>query len=264
MNTFYFAYEGNKRQEYKIIKDYIPKSDTLKYFIEPFAGSASISYLYSLDNPNAQIKYIINDINKNLIKFYSNIQKEQLPKIINYINKNLNSNAFEKIKAKEKQNIKDWVYLNKIFIMHKGVNPFKYKHRKISPIDISKYNDRINFDKKIQLSSFDFTTILNKYKNNTHAFIFLDPPYLESSNTTYTNYGKNINDSNEIIDNTEMYIIIKDFLETAKCKVMLVINSNAIIKYIFNGFIKYEYDKTYSASKKKTKHLIITNYKIEK
>ena len=57
-----------------------------------------------------------------------------------------------------------------------------------------------------------------------------------------------------------MYVVIKKYLETAKCKVMLVINSNAIIKYLFKDFIKLEYNKTYSTTKNKTKHLVITNY----
>lgn len=57
-----------------------------------------------------------------------------------------------------------------------------------------------------------------------------------------------------------MFIDILKLLETAKCKVMLIINKNAITEYIFKKWIVGEYQRTYALSKKIAKHLICINY----
>ena len=43
---------------------------------------------------------------------------------------------------------------------------------------------------------------------------------------------------------------------------MLIINKLYILEYLFNDYIKGEYDKIYQVGKKKSKHLIITNYNL--
>lgn len=96
-------------------------------------------------------------------------------------------------------------------------------------------------------------------KNNTNAFVFIDPPYLSSDNTSY--HGVITTDKdNRIVDNTVMFIDIMKFMSTAKCKVMLIINKNALNEYIFKDFIVGSYDKIYSLSKRHDKLLICTNY----
>ena len=47
-----------------------------------------------------------------------------------------------------------------------------------------------------------------------------------------------------------------------KCKVMLIINNNAITQCLYKKYIIDKYDKIYQASKRKTSHLIICNYDI--
>ena len=99
----------------------------------------------------------------------------------------------------------------------------------------------------------DYINIFNKYKNDEKAFIFIDPPYLFSDNSRYF-------PQNEFKDMTSIIIDILELLKTAKCKVMLIINKLNILEYLFKDFIRGEYIKTYSLTKKKMKHLIITNY----
>ena len=69
-----------------------------------------------------------------------------------------------------------------------------------------------------------------------------------------------------IIDNTYIFGYILDYLRTAKCKIILVINHNSLLSELYKPFIKLIYNKTYSFShtsldnkKKKTKHMIVTN-----
>ena len=71
-------------------------------------------------------------------------------------------------------------------------------------------------------------------------------------------------------DNTEMYIILLNFLKNAKCKVLFSINDCAITRYLYKDFIKDTYNKQYQYSqinikdvkqkKKNTNILIITNF----
>ena len=96
-------------------------------------------------------------------------------------------------------------------------------------------------------------------KNNKNAFVFIDPPYLSSDNKNY--HGVITTDKdNRLVDNTVMFIDIMNFMSTAKCKVMLIINKNAINEYIFEDFIIGSYDKIYSLSKRQDTLLICTNY----
>ena len=98
-----------------------------------------------------------------------------------------------------------------------------------------------------------------KYKENKDAFIFCDPPYLTSNNTKYK--GLNEYDENKnIVDNTKIYIELLEYLKTSKCKIMILLNKNAIIDYIFKDYIKDHYHKIYQVFKKKEHINIICNY----
>ena len=98
---------------------------------------------------------------------------------------------------------------------------------------------------------------MKTYKDDDDAFLFLDPPYLFSDNSGYQ--AQNIE-----TDMTKIVLDILDLIKNCKCKVMLIINKLCILGYLFNDYIRGEYDKTYSLTKKKSKHLIITNYNLWK
>ena len=69
-----------------------------------------------------------------------------------------------------------------------------------------------------------------------------------------------------------MFVYIKKFIDTCKCKVIFIINCNSILKFLYEPYIKHIYDKVYSHTnkshtiinngKRKTKHMIVTNYNI--
>ena len=87
-NHFIIPYVGNKREEVEIIYENIkPYIDDKKIIIEPFCGSSSISYYISLQQPN-KYKYILNDLDKNLIELYKIMKDEdKLKNFIDHINK---------------------------------------------------------------------------------------------------------------------------------------------------------------------------------
>ena len=98
-------------------------------------------------------------------------------------------------------------------------------------------------------------------KSKKKYFIFLDPPYFDSFNKYYVMYQDKFTGEKTIKDNTGMYIEILKYLKENKKNTMLIINKNCITEFIYKDYIKAEYDKTYQLTKKKTKHLIINNYK---
>ena len=75
-NHFITPYFGNKREE--VVKIYsmidMDKYDTI---VEPFCGSSAISYYIWTKNKDRNIKYILNDNNKNLIELYKICMDEE-------------------------------------------------------------------------------------------------------------------------------------------------------------------------------------------
>ena len=69
------------------------------------------------------------------------------------------------------------------------------------------------------------------YKNVENAFVFWDPPYLFSDNSGYI-------PQNEETDMAHIIVYIKEYLETCKCKVMLIINKLNLFEYLFEDYIK--------------------------
>ena len=61
---------------------------------------------------------------------------------------------------------------------------------------------------------------------------------------------------------THIIVYITEYLETCKCNVMLIINKLNLLEYLFEDYIKGSYNRIYKISRKKTVHLIITNYDI--
>lgn len=136
----------------------------------------------------------------------------------------------------------------------KLLNRGMYKKANIA----NKIDDVSALLRKSILTNKDACEVIEKYKNDPHAFIFLDPPYLDSNNTNYNMDARKAD--GEIVDNTYIYVCIVEALKTAKAKIMLIINDNKLNRYIFNDFIVGEYDRVYQVTKRKTKHLIIVNY----
>ena len=130
---------------------------------------------------------------------------------------------------------------------------FIFSLTNLQKLIISKIPDKWNsFFKQSKITCLDYKEILEKYKNNENAFIYLDPPYLDSYNSGYGKYhGKTYDDKLNIIDNTAMYI---DFLELlkCKCKVLFSINANALTRYLYKDYIKEEYNKNYYQQNKDT------------
>ena len=249
-NHFFMAYAGNKRNEceniYAEIKDKLPIIETI---IESYCGSSAFSYFLSVKHPK-QFKYILNDNNKYLVQLYEiarNEEKlEELIKLLDAKIKDLNKEKYLKI-AKE-DDLLSWVIINKIYAIRSGLFPTNEKI--LTSFHYLKGCPIINFLRSEQITFLnrDGVEIINEYKNNEHNFIFLDPPYLMSCNQFY----------NEVNVNVYEYLL-NNQINNMKALILLCLESNWIIKLLFNSNVKNEYAKKYEISRKHTTHLIISN-----
>ena len=126
--------------------------------------------------------------------------------------------------------------------------------------DIKNFDNFNQIEKNILdnalITNLDYTEVFKTYKDDPNAFLFLDPPYLFSDNS---NYASQVRDT----DMTQIIIDILEFIKYCKCKVMLIINKLNLLEYLFKDNIKGEYLRIYQISKKRAKHLVISNYDID-
>ena len=90
--------------------------------------------------------------------------------------------------------------------------------------------------------------VYNQYKDNENAFIFIDPPYINSFNLDYKSPTVEIYEylyNNKITDNNA-YIV-------------LCLENIWIIKLLFAGCPSIVYNKKYESSKRLTEHVLVKN-----
>ena len=225
---------GSKKNDIKNFIKHLPLDSEI--IIEPFAGSFQvIKKVYNDD----KYQKIINDNDKDLINLYLDIKK-------NYKDVENELESLNNLDKKERN--KNRKYKTILTCQRLDSRTFKCNYKNLSDIL-----------QNIDIRCEDYKTIMDEYKENKDAFIFCDPPYLTSNNTKYK--GLNEYDENKnIVDNTKIYIELLEYLKTSKCKIMILLNKNAIIDYIFKDYIKDHYHKIYQVFKKKEHINIICNY----
>lgn len=256
-NHFIMAYAGNKRKEcnqiYERIKDNI---DDIKTIIEPFCGTSSFSFYMSLKFPK-RFKYILNDINKDLIELYEIMMDEEK---LNILIDRLNNLPQPMTKEMYLGIIKDgafgWIVKNLIYSIRPGLYPSERNIK--TNFDNLRNCPMINFLKTedVIITNANGVDLLMVEQDNPDSLIFIDPPYLASCNSYY-----------DLNKNTRLESTIYEYLADHNIKnmssyIILVLESNWIIKLLFKDLVKGEYDKKYEGSKKNTSHLIIDNKNI--
>lgn len=248
---------GGKRKEIKHFERYIPK---FKTYVEPFVGGGALYWYLEPDNA------VINDINEHLINFYEVLRddynelhkqlqtyintKDEYYKIIDKLNNKKYNNKVEQASI--------FLYLNKTAfsgmwrVNSKGLFNTSYgKYKSDTYKNLENYYQKLL--SRTNIYNTDYKNILEKFKNDSEVFIFLDPPYLECD-TLYT--------ESQHFDN--IYEYLKDYMEDCKCRVMLVVKETEYINKLFKNYILDSYNVSYknnALSENLHKHHIITNYK---
>lgn len=268
MCDFYFSYSGSKRSEYNYIKEIITKfvANGGITFVEPFCGSCATSLKIAKDY--GDLKFHVNDIDKYHIRLLSHIKERGTAKHLfdytNEKNKNITEEIFKQgIEANKKETatVEEQFYYCKIYeirkyIWAKGGNIIN-KEKRYS----KNYEKTDQFFSKATITCSNYTAIMEQYHDDPSACLYFDPPYLDSANTGYCGYGSV--PGGEIRDNTHMYVDLVEFFKTCKCGFIMVINSNALNRYLYRPWIASSYKKTYSTTikcaKRLTSHLVISN-----
>ena len=258
MKNFIVQHYGSKQRDIKYFDKYLPKKEEIETVCEPFAGSFAVirniyydvKNIYCADNDvkyTEQIKSIFNDLDgfkkekEKIIKFYTenNTKPDEKKKRQVYIPRDVLNKFKETLKFHRYDNLIARGVINMPTLLYDYT-------------DLKKLYDKIIWFN-------DYKIVFEKLKNDNKAFVFIDPPYFQSANRSYSG-DDYIDEERNLKDNTKIYIDILQFMIGAKCKVMLIVNNSEIIKYLYKDYYKDCYNKTYGLSRNKAVLNIYTNY----
>ena len=222
---------GSKQNDIKYFKHLLPID--CKIIVEPFGGSFAVSKFFYKDIE--KYKFHINDLDDELFYLYKKYKtyidvRQDLAERFNNTEKLNKGKRFKDYI--DNLDVNDYIksYILDNILIKSYIVPTIPNNNYCKPeFDI--------LDNSIFTNS-DYKIILEQYKDNKDAFLFLDPPYLFSDNSGY--YPQNENH-----DMTCIIPYILEFLKVSKCKVMLIINKLGILEYFFKDYIKEEYNKIY-------------------
>jgi len=226
----------------------------VKFIIEPFCGifgfSRAVAEIYDIDN----IKFILNDINSDLITDLKNLQNDPENIICGLLEKIKNITTNEQLNNLNNNHIMFLVgggFCGNLLDLHR----FKQK--------IKNFTNKINyykiFLKKCEFYNMDYLDFLKYHENKFNDSItFYDPPYMNSNNVSYNYYDKN---DKKYYDDTKFYIDINDFFKNNTHRQILGVNDICIITHIFKEYKIYTLDENvYQTSKRKKNHINIQNF----
>ena len=247
-NHFFVKYWGNKRSEVEEIYKYLD-FDNIKYIIEPFCGSSALSYYISTQQPKKYI-YVLNDIDKNLIKLYKIAQDEIKYNFFICMYELLWRTCKDNNKPKYKELINNndvvcWFLKSKFCSFFPALYPLNNTGQNIKSIKDLYNKPIINFlrNEKIIFYNEDAYNLIMKY-NKSNCLFFCDPPYLLTSNSEYnsgTLENKNFNIYQELLFNKEQF----------KTNLYFVLEYMWVIKGLYNDNLIHKYKKKYTGKNKK-------------
>ncbi len=258
MDRFILNYNGNKYNETKkYLNDFILNSN-YSYIAEPFGGIFGFSRYYYLLKNNKNLKFLINDIDTDLINFYKDLKKD-FDSTINKIKKDfetLNINQDKELTKYLIKNKDDFKIIRLISMSTCSCYSIKKFETKINNF-IKKKNEYIDMFKKIEFYNLEFNEFLELHNRKKNILFYFDPPYFNSNNLYY---DTKFIDKNDYHDGTSIYIqILKHFEKNEKnlnISNLFVLNKIDIINYIFKKYIHSEYKGIYQNTKNKKHHII--------
>jgi len=259
-----FKYSGGKTKEISVIKNLMP--DFYSRIVEPFAGSAAISFYF--EKP-----MVLSDIRENNIRTFAAIKSTDFEKVFYYVEwlKTLDQLTLKKEYYYQRDEMFDkcvddvdvakrWITIRQLCFsgMDRTNNktgkfnaPFGWYDKFACSLTVAHHNllqDAI-------LISDDYTMALTA--SSINDFIFIDPPYFERN----SKYGGSYE------DNKKFHIKIRDDLRTIKNDWMIVHIDCPLYRDIYKDFNinekQFKYSQNFKGrdnTKSKVNHLYITNY----
>lgn len=261
------SYLGGKRREIHFIQEYQP--DNFKSVIDAFCGGASVGLFYAQEYKNCKV--ILNDINESQILLLTTLKQggKELEEVLKEYD-NLDKNDEDYYYKLHKGEIKDihpvvkYLYLKAcskrgderrgLYAKTKDKKTGEYKPDNRNQKSLKEFNKYKDIMKNVDITMSDYKVLLEGYKDDETAFIYLDCPYVS---TKIDQYGS--------IFEADNLDYIKSFMLNCKCKVMLHIDFTGFTYDLFKDMIKHYYPVIYASSTSAKRvyqkyHCIITNY----
>jgi len=267
---------GNKSKHLKHILSHLPEN--IDTYIEPFIGSGAV---FLSIKPN---KWIINDLNKDLINVWENIKNNPNTIIQLYdifekdfkklskndkllycreITENIDKLEYNTMRASLYLLMKQCVYMGHIFIKNK----FYFNSLDLNILSDKFFNFKNIYENFNNVSNFlntgsgkilnkDYKEVLKKTKKGD--FVFLDPPYIEDYDYKF-NYNKNENNKLNDIFLWELYNQVKK-LDEKGVKWLMTQAETKEIKNIFKEYTITKFPVYRACNKSYINELIIKNY----
>lgn len=258
-NHFIFSYTGNKRNEIIDVMPYIDFNDK-KNIIDCFCGSSAMSYHIWKQYGN-QFNYYLNDLDNKLIDIYNLLKNVSIEEIESNVNKVKNKfvsytddkerKAFFDNEIKKSSNIYDYIFNKKYSTLRCDLCPPLKRLPKGNFVISNECRQFISFLKcpNVYITCNNWLDVYNQFKDDDKNIILLDPPYIMSCNHHYEKQDCSIYE-----------YLYNNNISNNKANIYLLLEDMWIIRLLFqNNKILYEYDKRYECSKKKTKHILISN-----
>ena len=261
----FLKWAGGKGQLLNKIRPLYPQGlgNQINKYIEPFIGGGAVFFdiisSYKLD------KYIINDINKELINTYKAIQQD-IHSLLEYLSKI--TSYYKKLSTEERdlfyyniRNKYNSIVLNSCINIEKAAlfiflnktcfnGLYRVNRNNQFNVPAGKYKDPAIYDKenllnisqilqKVEILWGDFATTSNYIDNNT--FIYIDPPYRPLTKTSSFTYY-----STYIFDDKEQ-IRLSSFINDIDKKGAYVLSSNSDPKNTSENDLFF--DELYSSKK---------------
>ncbi len=236
-------------------------------YIEPFVGGGAV--FWTLKNHFQDKQYHINDVNQYLINFYKQLRDTYDNLVVNLSNHKNTKDYYLQQRELINQNknpncvgmASTFYFINKTCFSGKwqvnkdGMMTNGYANYPDSRwrtwSEIKPLYHKLMQNAKI--TCLDFKDILEQYKDDDGAFIFLDPPYSDLK-SMYV----------DSVDFAEMFETISQHLKNSKAKILMILGDGDLEREMFSDYITEDYVYNYElyggAENNKRNHLVIRNY----
>ena len=263
LDRFILNYDGNKYLETrKHLTDFI-KNNHYELIAEPYCGIFGFSRAFYELQPNNNYEIWLNDIDPDLINFLKQLM-ENPEEIINRINDTINKYPTDAELTKAYRKCDDVDMIKSIF-RTSGYYLLSLQKGKLKIKNyLEKLNDYKIFFKNVKLFNMDADDFIKLVvEKNVKTLIYYDPPYFQSSNTSYTEYYRKYNEHGDIDnykDGTSMYVSIYEMFknnDNPNISLLFVMNKIDIINFLFKKYFYKNYEGKYqNHGKNKKRHVV--------
>ena len=216
LNIPLFSYFGNKDNEMDTISRHLPNMNDIDVIVEPYCGSFALVRYLLTKYPNKT--YICNDNDELLIKTYRELQNnKKCQELINFFSKFKIKNKEHYDQFKKERSVKSYLFTHIVYRIVHGL--FNKDKLCFNEKDI---NRLIHFNKHYKNIKFihgDASKIIDKHKNNSKCFLFLDPPFLLTTSFYSATQNKDLESFFDLLKEINKY----------KSKILAVCGDNFLL-----------------------------------